>query len=154
MQEYVTLLLEEYCVRIQSQKRAVMQRAAKVLSSSTTTTPPEDYRTLVELFEVLKARGHELYRQGVTTLRAVEGTPTTQLLKFVPLFETLLEAFLGDVLMFELAADHIISTLQGCGSLSAETLRSYTYAAMVMPSLRNGGLIEDFNRSLVAAGKL
>jgi hypothetical protein len=161
MLAFTSTVHDEYCVRVQSQKRAVLQRAAKALSPNARTSASEECTALAELFEVLKLQGHELYRKGAAILHKTAAADSLASShngldcdEFGALFEQLLEALLGDVLMFELAADHVVCALRGTVEMTAETLRSYTYAAIVMPSLRGGSIVEEFRRSMIASGKL
>jgi hypothetical protein len=160
MLAFASTVHDEYCVRVQSQKRAVLQRAAKVLAPTSRMSASEERTSLAELFEVLKLQGHELYRKGAAILyktMAVDSPASfhnAMDYEFGSLFEQLLEALLGDVLMFELAADHVVCALRGTVEMAAETLRSYTYAAIVMPALRGGSTVEEFRCSMLASGKL
>lgn len=154
MLAFTNALHQEYCVRGVSQKRALMQRIAKALNrTSDSSAQLQDSDALLELLDVLKTSGHVLYRSGVDALKSCIGLDTPEA-PYAESFEQMLKALLSDVLMFELMADHCAAALKGESELSAETLRCYTYSAMVCPALHNGSLVQDMRHSLMAAGAL
>jgi hypothetical protein len=150
MLAYSRRIIDVYCGNVQSQKKALLQRTATALFGS-----GFDSRTgadnLEELFDIVTSQSHMLYREGVDVLRL---SVTSAPLYYVERFEALLQAFLQDIVAFDLIAGECVAALQGHFALSPETLRSYTHGAVVMPFIQGGNLFEDHCRALVAADAL
>lgn len=132
-----TAVREEYLQRVSSQKRAVLQR----LSKASPAALPE----LWALVDDISCRSHALYTSGAELLLRLErerdGTAPAASLRFV----TVLDALLQDVVQFDLMMSHWRgATSEGDGaSLSADTMRAYSHAALVAASLTAGGLVDD-----------